>query len=74
MCDISVNILHQKFGQGCTEPSALRSVGPQLPASIHLCVTSRTELAEVLLLRQPSQRAKRKLWLGKMHEAAELAL
>lgn len=50
MCGISVNTLHQKFGQGCTEPSALRSIGPQLPASSHLHVASRTELAEVLLL------------------------
>lgn len=73
MCGISVNTLHQKFGQGCTEPSALRSIGPQLPASSHLHVASRTELAEVLLLTQPTQRAERKLQPGKIHKAAGLA-
>ena len=64
----------RSLASGAQSSQPWEASGPQHHASSHLCVASRTELAEVLLLRrkQPTRRAERKLWLGKIHKAARL--
>lgn len=78
---IFINVWHQckcfalAVWPRCTEPSALRSSWCVAShASRQQCVVFRTQLATVLPLgrKQPTQRAERKLWLGKIHKAARL--